>query len=238
MPAEAPRAEGEDGAGLRSHGRAEPVGERAGDLDVAPVDRDRAELAGPVAAERADDVEVIGHQPVEKLDIDRRCAKLLHAVQKRQDALARLHAQALDEGAGAVESGDIYEREVLHEAARVHLADRGPEVLADPLRRCERVSREIDHRGAGTAELDAVAAYRFRYRLRRGVDRVRVPAVGVTLGDAVEREQAGAGEDLGGGVDRRVGDALAQAFQRAVVADECARDAVDGGLAAIEAAML
>ena len=96
--------------------------------------------------------------------------------------------------------GDIYEREVLHEAARVHLADRGPEVLADPLRRCERVSREIDHRGAGTAELDAVAAYRFRYRLRRGVDRVRVPAVGVTLGDAVEREQAGAGEDLGGGV--------------------------------------
>ena len=67
---------------------------------------------------------------------------------------------------------------------------------------------------------------------------MRVPAVGVTLSDAVEREQAGAGEDLGGGVDRRVGDALAQAFQRAVVADECARDAVDGGLAAIEAAVL
>ena len=71
MPAKAPRAEGEDGASLRSRGRAEPVGERAGDLDVAPVDRDGAELAGPVAAERADDVEVVGHQPVEQLDIDR-----------------------------------------------------------------------------------------------------------------------------------------------------------------------
>ena len=150
----------------------------------------------------------------------------------------RLGAHALDEGAGAVEPGDIYEREVLHEAARVHLADRGLEVLADPLRCGERVSREIDHRGAGTADLDAVAAHRFRHGLRRGIDRVRIPAVGVALGGAVEREQAGAGEDLGGGVDRRIGDALAQALQRAVVADERTRDAVDGGLAAIEAAVL
>ena len=150
----------------------------------------------------------------------------------------RLSAHALDEGAGAVEPGDVDEREVLHEAACVHLADRGLEVLVDPLRRGERVPREIDHRGAGAADLDAVAAHRFRHGLRRGIDRVCVPAVGVALADAVEREQAGAGEDLGGGVDRRIGDALAQALQRAVVADECARDTVDGGLAAIEAAVL
>ena len=71
MPAAAPRAEREDGSGLRSSGREETVGERAGDLDVAPVDRDGAELAGPVASERARHVEIVDHQQVEQLNVDR-----------------------------------------------------------------------------------------------------------------------------------------------------------------------
>ena len=99
MPAAAPRAEREDSSGLRSRGREETVGERAGDLDVAPVDRDGAELAGPVASERARHVEIIDHQPVEQLNIDRRRAKRLHVFQERQDALMRLRSHALDEGA-------------------------------------------------------------------------------------------------------------------------------------------